>query len=131
MYVQSFLLLFMSLLRASIVKRVIFWLEFTLSFWKDTLDQTWKSSNTKLGPQWKDQEGSSKVRQVFGSFFSLVALILGWNSVKGVRLTEFVKKKKKKKIEWVWRELKAKNRLIVLQVLHFFSASKIDSIGKN
>ena len=87
----------MSLLRASIVKRVIFWLEFTLSFWKDTLDQTWKSSNTKLGPQWKDQEGSSKVRQVFGSFFSLVALILGWNSVKGVRLTEFVKKKKKKK----------------------------------
>ena len=30
------------------LKTVIFWLEFTLSFWKNTLDQTWKSFNTKF-----------------------------------------------------------------------------------
>ena len=33
-----------------VFKTVTFWLEFTLSFYKNVLKQTWKAFNTKLGP---------------------------------------------------------------------------------
>ena len=32
----------------------MFWLDFTLSFYKNVLDQTRKSCNTKFGPQRKE-----------------------------------------------------------------------------
>ena len=45
---QIFLLLFMSLLKAQIVKTVIAWLKFTLSFEQYVLGQTGKSFNIKF-----------------------------------------------------------------------------------
>ena len=42
----------------------MFWLEFTLSFSQNVVDQTWKDFNTKFGPQSKDQEISYWVRQL-------------------------------------------------------------------
>ena len=49
----------------------------TLIFQKSTLDQALKSSDTELGPQWKDQKSSYRVRQNLELFRKLVALVLG------------------------------------------------------
>ena len=50
-FMQNAVLLFMSLLTTLIVKNSTFLLEFTISFKKNILDQTWKAFNTKSGPQ--------------------------------------------------------------------------------
>ena len=76
------------------LKTVIFWLEFALSFWKNVVDQTSKAFNTKFGPQSKDRESSYRVRQILAHFCILVALILGWNCLKDFRITKIVKQTK-------------------------------------
>ena len=88
------------------LKTVIFWLEFTLSFQKNIADQTWKAFNTKFGTHWKDQESSTWVRQILALFCILLALILDWNCVKGLRVIKIVKQIK---FEGIWGKLEAKN----------------------
>ena len=90
------------------LKTVIFWLEFTLCYYKIIVDQTWKTFNTKFGPQWKDRENSYQVRQILAVFCILVALILVWNCVKGLRVTKIVKQIK---FEGVWGKLEARSCL--------------------
>ena len=60
---------------------------------KNVLDQTWKSLDTKFGSQWEDWKSSYQVRQNLALFCNLVALILDRNCVKGLIVTDFVKKK--------------------------------------
>ena len=60
-------------------------------FLKNVLKQIWNSFNTKFQPQWKDQENSHQIRHILGLFFQLIALILGYNSVKAFRVTKNVK----------------------------------------
>ena len=102
---HNFLLAFMSLLTGLIVKNSHILAVIYFIFLKNVLGQAWKASNTKFGPQWKDRESSYQVTQVLVLFHNLVALILDWNSSKGLRVTKFVKKNK---FEGVWGDLKAK-----------------------
>ena len=88
------------------LKTVIFCLEFNLCLYKNDPDQTWKTFNTKFGPQWKDRESSYRVRQILTLFCILVALILGWNCVKDIRVTRVVKQTK---FEEVWGRLEVRN----------------------
>ena len=53
---------------------------------ESVLKQTWNSFNANLEPQWKDRKTSYQVRQIFGHFCLLIALILVWGSVKGLRV---------------------------------------------
>ena len=55
------------------------------------LKQTWHSFNTKFQTQWKDRESSYHVRIILGLFCNSVALILGLNSLKDLRVTKNVK----------------------------------------
>ena len=68
-------------------------------FLKSVLEQTWKSFDTEFGPQWKDQEKSYQVKENLALFCTVVALILGWNYVKGLIVTKIVNKNQ------VWRSL--------------------------
>ena len=52
---QNFLLLFIFLLTAPIVKNSYILAGIYFVFLKDVLDQTLKTFDTKFGPQWKDQ----------------------------------------------------------------------------
>ena len=61
---QNFLLLFMSLLAAPIVKNSNILAGIYFIFLKQSLDQTRKSCNAKFGPQWKDRKSSYHVRQL-------------------------------------------------------------------
>ena len=61
--------------------------------------QTWHSFNTKVQTQWKDRESSYHVRIILGLFCHSIALILGLNSVKDLRVT---KNAKEIKFEGVW-----------------------------
>ena len=69
------------------------------------LKQTWHSFNTKFQTQWKDRESSYHVRIILGHFCRSVALILGLNSVKDLRVTKNVKEIK---FEGVWGDLESK-----------------------
>ena len=69
------------------------------------LKQTWNSFNTKFQTQWKDRESSYHVRIILGLFRHSIALILGLNSVKNLRVT---KNAKEIKFEGVWGELESK-----------------------
>ena len=69
------------------------------------LKQTWNSFNTKFQTQWKDRESSYHVRIILGLFCHSIALILGLNSVKELRVT---KNAKEIKFEGVWGELESK-----------------------
>ena len=77
-------------------------------FPKNIVYKTWKGLNTKFGPQWKDRESIYQVRQIWTLFSILVALILGWNCVRDLRVTKIVKQIK---VERIWGELEAKNLL--------------------
>ena len=70
------------------------------------LKQTWNSFNTKFQTQWKDRESSYHVRIILGLFCHSIALILGLNSVKDLRVT--TKNVKEIKFEGVWGELESK-----------------------
>ena len=69
------------------------------------LKQTWHSFNTKFQTQWKDRESSYHVRIILELFCHSIALILGLNSVKDLRVT---KNAREIKFEEVWGELEAK-----------------------
>ena len=69
------------------------------------LKKTWHSFNTKFQTQWKDRESSYHVRIILGPFCHSIALILGLNSVKDLRVTKNVKEIK---FEGVWGELESK-----------------------
>ena len=80
----------LALLKAPVVKKkVIIWLEFTLSFWKYVLNQTWESFNSKVRPQWNARNSSYQVREILILLCNLVALILGGNCFKCCRVTKF------------------------------------------
>ena len=108
-FVQNFLLLLMSLLTALIVKNSYILTGIYFIFQKKHRRLNLKSFQcqiwTSVKRLWKHL--SSK-RQILELFCILVALILGWNCVKGLRVTNIVKK-----INWeeVWGELEAKNCL--------------------
>ena len=69
------------------------------------LKQTWHSFNTTFQTEWKDRESSHHVNIILGLFCNSIALILGLNSVKDLRVTKNVKEIK---FEGVWVELEAK-----------------------
>ena len=69
---------------------------------KTVLDETWKSLDTKFGPQWKDQWSSFQVRQDLALFHILLALTLSWNCVKSLIVTKIVQKMN---FEETWGEL--------------------------
>ena len=50
---------------------MIRWLEITLSFWKDVLDQSLKSFNTKFGHQSKYQETSYQLIPILAVFLQI------------------------------------------------------------
>ena len=54
------------------------------------MEQTRKSFDTEYGPQWKDKKNNYQVRQNLALICKLVTLILGWNCVKGPRVTKIV-----------------------------------------
>ena len=92
---QIFLL---SLLTALIVKSSHILTEI---FLKSVMDQVWKSFNTEPEPPWKDQKSSYQARQFLALFYNLNPLVLGWNCVKGLRITKVVKEIKSKGT-WGW-----------------------------
>ena len=69
------------------------------------LKQTWHSFNTKFQTQWKDRESSYHVRIILLLFCHSIALILGLNSVKDLRVTKNVEDIK---FGGVWGELEWK-----------------------
>ena len=102
------------------LKAVIFWLEFTLSFFL----RLWTAFNTKFGSLWKDRESSYQERKILAPFCKLVTLILEWNCVKiGLRVTKIVKQIK---FEWVWDELEAKN--LPKTIIHKIFETKAQNI---
>ena len=55
----------------------------------------------------KIRKSSFQVLQILAIFWNLIALTLGYNSVKSLRVTKIVKKKKKK-FEGIWGKLDSK-----------------------
>ena len=80
--------LFMFLLTDPMLKTVIYRLKITLFFVRNCPKKTWKTFNTKFWPKWKHRESSYQVRHILGRFWNLIALILGLNYVKGIRVTK-------------------------------------------
>ena len=74
------------------------------AFLKNVLKETWNSFNAKFQPQSKDRKSSYQERQSLALFCKLFALILGQNSMKGLRVTKIVKETK---FEGVWGELES------------------------
>ena len=68
------------------------------------LKQIWHSFKTKFQTQWKDRESCYHVTIILGLFCHSIALILGLNSVKDLRVTKNVKEIK---FEGVWGELES------------------------
>ena len=89
-----------SVLKSSHIKSIIYFI-----FLKNVLNQTWRSFNIKLQSQWKDRKSSYIVRQILALFCNLIALILEWHCVKGLRVNKIVKKIK---FEGIWGELAVK-----------------------
>ena len=65
---KFFFLPFMSLLTGLIVKNSHILAGIYFAFLKNVLGQTWKASNTKFGPQWKDRDSSYQVTQILVLF---------------------------------------------------------------
>ena len=85
-----------------LLKTVILWAQIYFIFVENVIHQT---SKAKFGPQWKDQKSRSQVKEMFALFFKLVALILGQNCSKVLRVTKIVKQPK---FQGVWWRVKAK-----------------------
>ena len=104
-FLQIFLLLFMSLLTAPIVKSSHIWARIYFIFLKNVLKQTWKPFNTNSRPQWKDRKSIYQVRQILALFCNVIALNLSWNFAKSFTVTKIVKEIK---FEGIWGKLEAK-----------------------
>ena len=105
---QRFILLFMSLFTARIIKNSHVLAGIYFIFLKKVPEQTWKAFNTKLGPPGKDRKRSYEVTQILAHFYKLGALILNQNCVKSLRFTKIFKQIK---FEEAWDESEAKNSL--------------------
>ena len=88
-----------------LLKTVILLAEIYFIFVESVIHQTLKAFNTKFGPQWKDRKSRSQVKEMFALFCKLVALILGQNCIKLVRVTKIVKQLK---FQGSWWRVKAK-----------------------
>ena len=93
---------FTSLLTAPLVKNSYIWLEFTLK----SQTKIESLSIPKLDLTEKDRKTSFQVQQVSAPFCKVVALILGQNCLKGLRVTKIMKQVK---FEGVWGQSEAKN----------------------
>ena len=98
----------MSLLTARTVKNSHIKARVSFIFLKNILKQTWKPFNTKFQPQWKYSKSSYQVRKILVFFCNSVALILGYNCVKCLRVIKIVKGIK---FADVWAMLEAKKCL--------------------
>ena len=76
-YLQRFLLLFMSLLMAKLVKKSCISTRTHFIFRRNVLKQTWNFFSTKFGSLWIYWQNSYKVRQIFVIFSHLIAPIFG------------------------------------------------------
>ena len=86
-----------------LLRTVIFLAEIYFIFLESVVHQTSKAFNTKFGPQWKDRKTSSKVKQILAPFCKLVALILGQNYIKVLRVSKCVKQIIFERVWWrVW-----------------------------
>ena len=88
---KIFFLRFMFLLTTKFVKNSHIYARILFIFLKIVIKQTWSSFDTKFQPLWKDWESSYQVNHILAIFCHLIALILGWNSVKGIRVTKMDK----------------------------------------
>ena len=102
---KFYFLHFMTLLTAKSVKNSHIKAIIYFIFLKNVLKQIWNAFNTKFQAQWKDRKRSYRVRQLFALFCNLIALTLGQNSVKGLRVTKIVKEFN---FEGAWDELESK-----------------------
>ena len=73
------------------LKHSSFLTEFYFILLENVIHQTSKAFNIKFGPQWKDRRSSSEVKQIFVLFCQLLALILGSNCIKPLRVSKIVK----------------------------------------
>ena len=96
----------MSLLKVKFLKNIHIYARIYLIFLKNVLKQTLNSFYNKFKPQWKDLKSSYQVRSILVPFYNSDALILGLNSVKGLRVTKTVKEIT---FEGVWGELESKS----------------------
>ena len=96
----------MFLLTTYSVKNSHIWGRIFFVFLNNVLNQTCNAFNTKFQRQSKDQNSSYQVRKNFAFFVKLIALTLGQNSVKSLRVTKSVKEIK---FQGVWDELESKN----------------------
>ena len=88
-----------------LLKTVILLAEIYFIFLENVIHQTSKAFNTKFGPQWKDRKSRSQVKEMFALSCKLVALILGQNCIKVLRVTKIVKQAK---FQRAWWRVKAK-----------------------
>ena len=84
---------------------------------KNILKQTWNSFIAKFGPQLKYGKNSYQTRQFLAIFSNLTTLTLGYNSVKGLRVTKIAKETK---FEAVWSKLKSKTGFQRQSVTKYF-----------
>ena len=107
---KNFILLFMSLLTAPVVKNSYIYAIIYLIFIKNVLKNS--SSAKKFFKSLPvlnfnlRKKMEIAVRKILAPFYNLVALMLGWNCVKGLRVTWIVKKNK---FEGVWGRLAVRN----------------------
>ena len=102
---QNFVLLFMSWWTAKFVKNSHIYARIYFVFLNIVLKQTWNSFNIKFEHQWKDRRNSYQIRQILALFCNLIAQILDYNSVKGLRVIKIVKEIT---FEGIWGELESK-----------------------
>ena len=101
-----FFLQFMSFLTVLTVKNSHILTGIFFIFLKERLRPNSKSCKTIFGPQRKDRKSSYHVRQISALFCKLVALNLGQNCVKDIKVTKIVKQIK---FQGTWAILEAKN----------------------
>ena len=99
-------MLFIFLLTTNFAKNNHIYARIFFIFLKNVLNKTWNAFNSKFWHQWKDQKSSYQVREDFALFCNLIALSLGYNSVKSLGVTKIVKEIK---FEGVWDKLESKN----------------------
>ena len=74
-------------------------------FLENILKQTWNCFNTKFQPQGKDWKSSYQIKEVLALFCLSIALMVGYNCVKELRVTKIVKEIKFERI-WGWTRIK-------------------------
>ena len=114
---QKFLFLVWSASIVPIVKSIHTEATISIILSKNNLKQSWNFFNTKFQSQWKKQKTSFQVKLSLARFCNLIALILGWSHVEGLRVTKICNEIR---FEGLWGELEA-TKLFPKQLLrkHF------------